>query len=332
MINTMSHYRLIHFLRTHLFLKNNVHSVLLVACLLFFLSGCAPHVQKDHIPLSYYPTATERQALSNYPEETAPINHSSFWGKEMLLGRAFAKEGDWYRALTSFRKARFLLQLDNALTPEREARLAWSEALVYGLSGKWNEVLSTWEQHREHFTINQNVLKEQWIILLYAAYMYEAREEEAESLCSLLPASSPIVQKLHEWKGLSFIQQEKPASAQATPLEKMVHSQMKSPTKAKVMNALLPGLGYLYVDQKQTALTSLLLNTCFLGAGIQLLHAHQPFLAIITFSFEAGWYFGGITGAGLAAEQYNEAMKTRIIQPYLQSQKSFPLLQIGIGW
>ena len=304
----------------------------IVCLLLFLLSGCSPHTQKEETPLAYYPTLTERHSLSPYPDESAPINPSSQWGKEMLLGREFAKEGDWYRALTCFRQARFLLQLDNALTPEREARLSWSEALVYGFSGKWKDVLSTWEQHREHFTITDNLLKEQWIILLYAAYVHEGRTDEAEELCCLLLPSSPIIKKLHEWKNLSSIKPESSIPSNATSLEKGVYKEMKSPTTAKVMNALLPGLGYLYVDQKQTALTSLLLNTCFLGAGIQLLHVHQPFLAIITFSFEAGWYFGGITGAGLAAEQYNEAIKTRLIQPYLREEKAFPLLQIGIGW
>jgi hypothetical protein len=300
--------------------------------LFLFLSGCSPHVPKEPGPLAYYPTVTERQSLVNYPEAEAPINNSSVWGKEILLGREFAKEGDWYRALTSFRKARFLLQLDNALTPERDARLAWSESLIYGFAGKWQDVITTWEKYRSHFTITNETLKEQWLILLYAAYLHESREEEAEDLCALLPKKIPAVQKLHEWKTLSYIQSETPLPKQPTPMEKIVFSQLKSPTKARVMNALLPGLGYLYVDQKKTALTSLLLNTCFIGAGIQLLNAHQPFLAIITLSFEAGWYFGGVTGAGIAAEQYNEAMKTKVIQPYLREQKAFPLLQIEVGW
>ena len=304
----------------------------LLIVLLFLLSGCSPHVQKEQSLLAYYPTETERLSLADYPEKEAPISHSSQWGREMLIGREFAKEGDWYRALTSFRKARILLQLDNALTQEREARLAWSEALIYGFSGKWKEVLSTWERYRDRLPTLSPAMQEQWVILLYAAYMQEARKEEAEALMSSLSQESPVQHKLHEWTRLSLLNQLPPPHEQASPLETSIISQMKSPMKAKVMNALLPGLGYLYAGQKQTALTSFLLNACFIGAGIQLFHAHQTFLALITLSFEAGWYFGGITGAGLAADEYNEAMKKKILLPYLRSQKSFPLLQIGIGW
>ena len=301
-------------------------------CILFLLSGCSPHVQKEQSLLAYYPTETERTSLDNYPEKESPISHSSQWGKEMLIGKAFAQEGDWYRALTSFRKARILLRLDNALTQEREARIAWSEALIYGFSGKWKEVLAVWERYKDQLPPLSQTMQEQWVILLYAAHMQENREEEAESFLAYLPSDSPVREKLHEWKNLSLMKQGTTLAEPVCPLAQSVFRQMKSPMKARVMNALLPGLGYLYADQKQTAITSFLLNVCFLGAGIQLFHAHEPFLALITLSFEAGWYFGGITGAGLAADEYNEAMKKQLLLPYLRSQKVFPLLQIGIGW
>ena len=307
-------------------------SILGVIFSLFCMSGCSPHVTKEENLLAYYPSESERQALEEYPDQLAPITHSSMWGKEWLMGREFAKEGDFYRALTCFRQARFLLQIDNALTPEREARLAWSEALSYAFSGKWEEVIAVWEKYRDHMTITDEVMKEQWIILLYGAYHHEKRGEEAEGLLPFLSQGTPAREKLSEWKYFSLLQPSSPLPPQMSPVEKTVREQMKSPTKAKIMNAVLPGLGYFYAGEKQTALTSLLLNTCFIGAGIQLLQVHQPFLAIITWSFEAGWYFGGMTGASLAVDQYNETLKKKLVQPYLCYQKAYPLLLVRVGW
>lgn len=297
--------------------------------LCFALSGCAAHIPKEQSPLAYFPTQTERQALIDYPEEEAPIDATSRWGEELLIGKAFAQEGDWYRALTSFRKARFLLHMEKKITPALEARLAWSEALIYGFSGKWGDLIAIWEKYRDRFTISSDLLKEEWITLLYAAYLFEKRETEAEALCSFLSKEHATIRKLHEWKDLSFIQ---PQSSAQTVIEKKIQSHMKSPGLAKLYNGCLPGLGYWYVEQKQTACTSFLLNASFLGATLQLLKLHQPFLAFITLSFETGWYLGGITGAGLAAETYNDKVRETFALPYLLEQKALPLARIRVGW
>lgn len=300
--------------------------------LTLFATGCAPHLTRPESFLHYTHSEKERADLLEYPDESAHITPSNDWGREILVGQAFAKEGDWYRALTSFRKARFLMRLTNSSTPELEARLAWSECLLYAFAGKWHEVTTTWEHYRDDIHISDPTMIEQWSILMFAAYTYEGWPEGANTFLAQLPPKSPIRDALLEWKRLSLLSTDELQKAQNNGIESLLASQMKSPQKARVMNACLPGLGYWYVGQKQTACTSFLLNASFLGAGIQLFTIHQPFLALITLSFEVGWYLGGITGAGIEAEEYNQRLKETTLMPYLRQKKGFPLLETKIGW
>ena len=46
-------------------------------------------------------------------------------------------------------------------------------------------------------------------------------------------------------------------------IKKIYTENWKSPTKARWLNGILPGAGYSYIGQKQTALTSFLINALF---------------------------------------------------------------------
>ena len=304
--------------------------ILFLLGVVLFLSSCMPRLERKEELFGYSPSQSERMELLNYPEGTAPLNRSSDWGREILVGKAFAEEGDWYRALTSFQRARFLMRLEQSASPELEARLTWSECLIYAYAGKWHDVVTTWEHYKSDCGIITKSMNTPWFILLFTAYTYEGRQEEANFFLSLLPEEQK--RSLLEWKNLSLLTYDEAIQAKNDTIEASLAHQMKSPTKARLFNACLPGLGYWYLGQKQTACTSFLLNALFLGAGIQLIQAHQPFLALITLSFELGWYVGGITGAGIEADTYNRRIKEKALLPYLRQNHGFPLLETKIGW
>jgi len=46
-------------------------------------------------------------------------------------------------------------------------------------------------------------------------------------------------------------------------------------------------------------------------------------------SFEAGWYFGGIYGAGEEAKYYNERVYEKEANALLNEKKLFPVLMLG---
>ena len=106
------------------------------------------------------------------------------------------------------------------------------------------------------------------------------------------------------------------------------HQEKKSVAKAQALNAFIPGAGYLYIGQKRSALTALLLNSLFIAAAWQFFdHGHLA-AGIITTSFEAGWYFGGIYGAGEEAKFYNERVYDRNASSVLNEYHLFPALMM----
>ena len=106
----------------------------------------------------------------------------------------------------------------------------------------------------------------------------------------------------------------------------------KSPTLAGALNALLPGAGYLYLGQKQTAFTAFCLNTLFIATtGYFIKEGNIP-AAIISAGFESGWYFGGIVGAKENAIFYNERLYEKESHVRLRDHKLYPILMLNHGF
>jgi hypothetical protein len=99
-----------------------------------------------------------------------------------------------------------------------------------------------------------------------------------------------------------------------------------------MLNALLPGAGYLYVREYQTAATAFMFNGLFLVAGYQFFAIHQPAAGAIASGFEIGWYAGGIVGAHMAATTYNERLREQLSKNYLHQYNLFPLNNLYYQW
>jgi hypothetical protein len=102
----------------------------------------------------------------------------------------------------------------------------------------------------------------------------------------------------------------------------------KSAGKAQALNALLPGAGYLYLGQKKSALTAFFLNGLFIAAAYQFFHHGHTAAGIITTTFETGWYFGGIYGAGQEAKYYNERIYESNASAVMHERQLFPPLML----
>ncbi len=106
----------------------------------------------------------------------------------------------------------------------------------------------------------------------------------------------------------------------------------KSPLLASSLNALIPGMGYLYIGQKGSAFTAFCLNALFIGATAYFADTGNIPAAIITGGFEAGWYFGGILGAKEGATFYNERLFEREAHWQMRDHKLFPILMLRHGF
>lgn len=106
----------------------------------------------------------------------------------------------------------------------------------------------------------------------------------------------------------------------------------KSPNKAKLLNVFIPGAGYLYVGQKQTAVTSFLINSLFIWGATHFFQKGNIPLGIITTSFELGWYIGGIQGASSAATLYNERLYETYAHNHMRNHRLYPTLMLTYGF
>lgn len=106
----------------------------------------------------------------------------------------------------------------------------------------------------------------------------------------------------------------------------------KSPALASGLNALCPGLGYLYLGQKQSALTALLLNAATTAAAVYFFQNGNVAAGALTLSFESGWYLGGIYGAKEEAQFYNTRMFEQAAHYRLRDHKLYPILMLRHGF
>lgn len=316
-------------------------TAVLTACL---LTGCIklPTDQPPALTTTIYPSAIAK--LPSPPPELSDQEKTTSWGAEYRLGKAFAHEADLYRASTCFHRARLLLSMpeNTEVPPVRKVHMVHALLLCYNLAGKFQESIQLWEQERATLTIEDTELARDFILLLYEAYSHLGRIDESTSLLNLLTPSDPLRQNLPLFATLSANQNGSLASALTLPssipsatlsaLCTTYNAQSKNPVTAQALNAILPGAGYCYIGQYQTAATSFVMNALFIAAALQLFSAHQPAAAIIASSFEVGWYLGGITGGGLAANTYNQQLREGLTKSFLEQNFLFPLQQVHYQW
>lgn len=264
------------------------------------------------------------------------------WGREYQIGRFFAKDFDFYRAITAYKRAQILLKLE-PVTLEQASRLQevdYHILLCYYLGGQMQETVEWFEG--SHLTQVGSAFPafEDLLVLLYDAYMRDGRPERAEAIrkCiergSLEMADTLLLSHFLQEGNLDALrsihqemqEEKRPPDMAFMEFLSNYECRAKSTRKAQWLNALLPGAGYAYVGLRRSGWTSFCLNALFGWATYQFFSRGDTAAALITLGFETGWYFGGIYGSGLAAKQYNERLYEESARELLLQKKLFPAL------
>lgn len=300
--------------------------------LLILQTGCSPSSHKMepqiHCPLPACRISLQPSAFPPLSEEELRLE----WSQELIIGNAFAKECDFYRAITCYKRALILIP---PCAVERRLQIDYDLVLCYYLGGKYQEALNIFEstdlsQADTDFPAFSNLL-----LIVYDAYLMSSQEDKACCVLEIIQKFSP-----ESSEDLSLYQTLKEGDVDASrclieqhrDAEKMkrdftFYDQFaKSPKKARLLNAVLPGAGYYYVGQRRSALTSFIINTLFTAAAYQFFRQGYPAAGAITASFEAGWYFGGINGAGIEAEEFNTRLYEGVSRKILNDHDCFPVL------
>lgn len=298
------------------------------------LSGCQTNSCQIEPQIVYAPP---RQFVESLPSAFPPLSVKEYrqdWGKELIIANAFARELDLYRAITSYKRALILLP-GNLI--ERRQEIEYGIVLSYYLGQKYQDVVETFEHGVLCNATDTFPAYDDLLIILYDSYHQLGKEERASKFLNGLDhGDNDLVSRLQLSEAVQkadFCTLTSPPFAETADAFMMTYnSQAKSVSKAQTLNAVIPGAGYFYVGQKQTAFTSLMINALFIAAAYHFFEHGNIAGGIIVSSLEFGWYFGGINGAGLAAKEYNERLYDCTAKEFMLQRKLFPVLMLNYAF
>lgn len=268
----------------------------------------------------------------------APFSHttgSADWEKEERIGMGFAKELDLYQALTAFKRASFLLPASDTA---HRTELDYDTLLAYYLGNKFQETIYTFDMTSLRRTTPEFTPYHDLMVMLYDSRSHLNQTEQADEIIDYMQTAYPETgQKLALSK--IVIKGDIPALEKVAPshpeIQKLLNDynlEKKSTSTAQLLNTFVPGTGYFYLGQTQSGITAVLLNGLFIWASVYFFQHGNTAAGIIFTSIEAGWYFGGIYGAGQEAKLYNERVYERHATPMMNENRYFPILMLKYGF
>lgn len=305
---------------------------------ILLLTGCHPRSCILEPEIRYQASESLFDRKSSLFAPLSVEEQESHWGKEFLIATGFAKEFDFYRAITGYKRAIFLLSSSDM---GRRSEIDFHIIQCYYLANKYCEVINTFEKSSLLNISSQFPAFRDLLIILEHSYRETGNCERAAQILTLIEKGDDEA-ALNIRLGIAILSGDlncvKELGGQH-PEQELVCGFLgnycrcaKSVRTAQTLNGLLPGAGYYYVGQKHTALTSLLLNGLFIYTTYYFIHQGNIGAGIITGSLELGWYLGGINGAGLAAKEYNEKYYNCLGRDLMVRGKFFPVMQLGTSF
>lgn len=228
-----------------------------------------------------------------------------------------AEEGDYYRAISEYKRALFL-------APEQAEASTW--ALAIGEAYRRGEQPEAAARQYEAVAQAYPALKGTGLLgaakSYFAAAQYESAVARARQAAEVL-ADADQRREAHYLEGWALLQTQRDAEARAAfekargggvtgegarriveVMPQLATLPSKSPLGAGLLG-LVPGLGHLYIGDVGTAMSALVWNGVFGWALYESVKQEQWSLTVVLGMFEAMWYGGSILGAISGAHRYN---------------------------
>ena len=113
---------------------------------------------------------------------------ASDWGKEYIIGRAFAEELDLYRAVSTFKRAQILLEHH----PERELEVQYDILLCYFLAKRYAEVIESFEKSDLAHVDKSFFAYHDLLLILYESYREMDAPEKEGKIIELMEKTFPV--------------------------------------------------------------------------------------------------------------------------------------------
>lgn len=312
--------------------KNGWVRFFTLSFLMILLTGCVQSQICFSPNLDLCPPSA---SFDRYPDCFPPLSEEEFesaWGRELAIGLSLAKEQEFYRAITAFKRSLVLIP---EASLDRRLQVQYEVIMTYYVGQRFTEAIDYFESSdlvtaKPDFPGYRNLL-----ILLHDAYLRDDQPKKAQKLEGLSASYEKGLAERMELSAairqgdLSLLNPYMVEQADIRPVKSMLNSfyaRKKNVRTAQTLNALLPGLGYAYVGQKQTAVTSFLVNALFTWGAYHFIREGHTAAGLFTASLEAGWYLGGINGAGLEANEYNERLYEDLSRNALSEERLYPVM------
>jgi tetratricopeptide (TPR) repeat protein len=210
-------------------------------------------------------------------------------------------------------RANFILRAMKKFYPVDAKKLELTSAILKADLFEMKELSNTSSTQKEVNTLALKLTPKDYLIT-------SVKEGE------ILPSQAEAEKELIELEHLIDCQNG------ANDILKAFHKYKKNPSLAGFLNATIPGLGYLYIGQKQSAFTAFSLNALFIASTAYFIKQDNIPAALITLSFETGWYLGGIIGAKEGAILHNERLFETHAHYQMRDHKLFPILMLQHGF
>ena len=262
---------------------------------------------------------------------------------QMGLADEFFKEGDYYRAVTEYRRFLFFFSRSGR-AEEALSRIAKS----YFNGKKWDETVSACDEWLKKFPASSRA-NEAYLLkglallekkeLSQARFFFQKARESSPGSALADEAQFQIARayvKEEKWREAAEEFRKIDRTTQLYPkgeywakgLDRMDQLPHKSPAAAGIMAAILPGAGHAYTERYRDAAIAFLLNGAFIWGMIESFrHDNNVVGGILTF-FELGWYSGNIYSAVASAHKYNKKER----EQYLDELEKGSDLAVGISF
>lgn len=312
-------------------MKIVINLFLFMGGLIPLLTSCSIRETCDIEPTIHF--STPPHVIESLPSSFPNLTQEEIkqdWGKELLIANKFARENDLYRAITCYKRSLILLPPNHA---NRQQQIEYDIILSYYLGGKYQEAVEAFEVSSLTTVSNRFLAFDNLLNMLFDSYSKIGQNAKAQKVYELIervrPETALLLKHGEDVLHADFCALQNPSippDENLTYFLEAYNQQSKSIQKAKILNALLPGAGYYYIGQKNTAITAFIVNSLFTAAAYYFFNQGNWAAGVITSSLEMGWYLGGINGAGLGAKEYNEHLYEGLAKDYMIKKHLFPVL------
>jgi tetratricopeptide (TPR) repeat protein len=262
---------------------------------------------------------------------------------QMGLADEFFREGDYYRAVTEYRRFLFFFPRSDRVE-EALSRIAKS----YFNGKKWDETVAACDEWLKKFPFSSRA-GEAYVLkglslsekkeLPQARLSFRNAQERSPGGALANEAQFQIARtyvKEEKWREAAEEFRKIDRGAQLYPkgeywakgLDQMDQVPQKSPTAAGILAAVLPGAGHVYTERYRDAAIAFVLNAAFIWGMVESFqHNNNVVGGILTF-FELGWYSGNIYSAVASAHKYNKKER----EQYLNELEKGSDLAVGVSF